>query len=90
MNVLVTLTFEKQTKKLHKNQKRLVDLVIHEIATNPLIGESKKADLLGIYVYKFQMGNRQWLLAYRMLTDDSIKMLLVGPHENFYKNLKRK
>jgi hypothetical protein len=25
-----------------------------------------------------------------MLTDESIKMLLVGPHENFYKNLKRK
>jgi mRNA-degrading endonuclease RelE of RelBE toxin-antitoxin system len=90
MDVFVTLTFEQQTKKLHKNQKQLLDLVIHEIAANPLLGESKKADLIGIYVHKFQMGNRQWLLAYRILTDESIKMLLVGPHENFYKTLKRK
>jgi hypothetical protein len=90
MDVFVTLTFEQQTKKLHKNQKQLLDLVIHEIAANPLLGESKKADLIGIYVHKFQMGNRQWLLAYRMLSDDSIKLLLLGPHENFYKTLKRK
>jgi hypothetical protein len=90
MDVFVTLTFEQQTKKLHKNQKQLLDLVIHEIAANPLLGESKKADLIGIYVHKFQMGNRQWLLAYRMLSDDSIKLLLLGPHENFYRKLKRK
>lgn len=90
MDVLVTLTFEQQAKKLHKNQKQLLDLVIHEIATNPLMGESKKADLIGISVYKFQMGNREWLLAYRIISDESIKLLLVGPHENFYRNLKRK
>ena len=48
MDVFVTLTFEQQTKKLHKNQKQLLDLVIHEIAANPLLGESKKADLIGI------------------------------------------
>ena len=90
MDVLVTLTFEQQTKKLHKNQKQLLDLVIHEIAANPLLDESKNADLIGLYVYKFQMGNRQWLLAYRMLSDDSLKLLLLGPHENFYRNLKRK
>jgi mRNA-degrading endonuclease RelE of RelBE toxin-antitoxin system len=90
MEIFVTLTFEQQTKKLHKNQKEILDHVIHAIAANPFLGESKKADLIGIYVYKFQMGNRQWLLAYRMLSDESIKLLLVGPHENFYRNLKRK
>ena len=90
MDVFVTLTFEQQAKKLHKNQKQILDHVIHAIAANPLIGESKKADLIGIYVYKFQMGNRVWLLAYRIISDESIKLLLVGPHENFYRKLKRK
>ena len=90
MDVFVTLTFEQQAKKLHKNQKQILDHVIHAIAANPNIGESKKADLIGICVYKFKMGNRQWLLAYRMLSNDSIKMLLVGLHENFYRKLKRK
>ncbi|MSX67054.1 MAG: type II toxin-antitoxin system RelE/ParE family toxin, partial [Actinobacteria bacterium] len=34
--------------------------------------------------------NRVWLLAYRIISDESIKLLLVGPHENFYRKLKRK
>ena len=90
MDVLVTLTFEQQTKKLHKNQKHILDQVIRAIAENPDSGESKKADLLGISVYKFLIGNQEWLLAYRILSKNSIKLLLVGTHENFYRNLKRK
>ena len=90
MDVLVTLTFEQQTKKLHKNQKHILDQVIRAIAENPDSGESKKADLSGISVYKFLIGNQEWLLAYRIISDEFIKLLLVGPHENFYRNLKRK
>jgi mRNA-degrading endonuclease RelE of RelBE toxin-antitoxin system len=90
MDVLVTLTFEQQAKKLHKNQKHILDQVIRAIAENPDSGESKKADLSGISVYKFLIGNQEWLLAYRIISDEFIKLLLVGPHENFYRNLKRK
>ena len=90
MEIFVTLTIEQQTKKLHKNQKHILDQVIRAIAENPDSGESKKADLLGISVYKFLIGNQEWLLAYRILSKNSIKLLLVGTHENFYRNLKRK
>ncbi|MFZ9176293.1 MAG: type II toxin-antitoxin system RelE/ParE family toxin [Burkholderiaceae bacterium] len=35
------------------------------------------------------MGQLLCLLAHRMLDGDTIKLLMVGPHENFYRDLKR-
>jgi hypothetical protein len=40
-------------------------------------------------VYKFRMGNLLCLLAYRVLDESTLKLLMVGPHENFYRDLKR-
>ena len=52
-------------------------------------GEAKAGDLVGIWVYKFRLSNEVCLLAYRILDEDSIKLLTFGPHENFYRDLKR-
>jgi len=30
-----------------------------------------------------------YLVAYRILDEETIKLLMVGPHENFYRELKR-
>jgi hypothetical protein len=35
------------------------------------------------------MDHQLCLLAYRVLAEDTIKLLMVGPHENFYRDLKR-
>jgi hypothetical protein len=35
-----------------------------DIVQNPELGEAKKGDLLGVYVYKFDCINRLYLLAY--------------------------
>ncbi|RAZ46133.1 hypothetical protein DP175_09210 [Polynucleobacter paneuropaeus] len=56
---------------------------------DPEIGEAKVGDLLGVYVYKFRLSQQQCLLAYRILDAESIKLLTFGPHENFYRDLKR-
>jgi hypothetical protein len=53
------------------------------------VGEEKVGDLAGIFIYKFKLGNERWLLAYRLVSSREIKILLVGPHENFYRELKR-
>ena len=53
------------------------------------VGEVKVGDLKGIQVSKFKMANQQCLLAYRQLNREFIKLLMVGPHENFYRSLKR-
>ncbi|MBF0354665.1 MAG: type II toxin-antitoxin system RelE/ParE family toxin [Alphaproteobacteria bacterium] len=50
--------------------------------------EAKKGDLAGVYVYKFQCVAQRFLLAYEY--DPATRLLLlVGTHENFYRDLKR-
>ncbi|WP_110339614.1 type II toxin-antitoxin system RelE/ParE family toxin [Nitrosomonas sp. Nm84] len=38
---------------------------------------------------KFVLSNPLILLAYRTIDQDTVKLLALGPHENFYHNLKR-
>jgi mRNA interferase RelE/StbE len=51
-------------KKLHLNQKQPVDDAIKAIVANPKIGEEKKGDLSGVFVYKFKIYRKETLLAY--------------------------
>src|SRR6478609_2081827 len=88
LKIKQTNLFLKQKKKLHANQIAFLDLAIKNISNNPKMGESKKGDLESILVYKFQMANQEYLLAYHCLKD-TITLLSVGMHENFYRNLKR-
>ena len=89
MRVLVTPTFERAVKKLHKLQKAALDEAVRAITSQPDAGETKVGDLAGVQVYKFRMGNLLCLLAYRILDENTLKLLMVGPHENFYRDLKR-
>ena len=83
-----TNAFLRAYKKLHDNQKDAVDQAVAAVVQDPASGDAKKGDLLGVFVYKFNCVNQQFLLAYEY---DPIKrvLLLVGSHENFYRNLKR-
>lgn len=89
MRILITPTFERAVKKLHKQQKSALDEAVRDIIKQPEIGEAKVGDLAGVQVYKFHMGNLLYLLAYRVLDESTIKLLMIGSHENFYRNLKR-
>ena len=89
MRLLVTPTFVRATKKLHQQQKADLDETVRAIGADPEIGEAKIGDLLGIRVYKFRLSNQLCLLAYRILDQDTLKLLTFGPHENFYRDLKR-
>jgi mRNA interferase RelE/StbE len=89
MRLLITASFAKAIKKLHAQQKLDLDAALKLIAKDPIIGEAKVGDLLGVYVYKFRLSQQQVLLAYRIVDQESIKLLMFGPHENFYRDLKR-
>lgn len=89
MKIFVTTTFSRTAKKLHPNQKKALDRAIAEIAKRPGIGDAKVGDLEGIYVYKFKIGTLLYLLGYSYMSEGSIKLLVLGPHENFYRDLKR-
>ena len=90
MRLLVTPTFERTVKKLNRQQKAELDEAVRTIASAPEIGEAKVGDLAGVQVYKFKMIKQLCLLAYRVLDPQTIKLLMVGPHENFYRDLKMK
>jgi len=89
MRLLVTPSFARTVRKLHPRQKADLDAAIRAIASDPGVGEAKVGDLAGIQVHKFRLANQLCLVAYRILDEDTIKLLMVGPHENFYRNLKR-
>ena len=86
--MLQSAIFARAYKRLHKNQKVDVDTAIEVIVKSPEVGELKRGDLAGVYVYKFKSQNQLMLLAYEY--DPLTRMLLLlGSHENFYRDLKR-
>lgn len=89
MRILVTSSFARRAKRLHANQKKSLDKVVKTISADATVGEEKIGDLTGVFIYKFRMGNERWLLAHRLVSAREIKLLLVGPHENFYRELKK-
>jgi hypothetical protein len=88
IQVKQTNTFLRAYKKLHNNQKDAVDRAVADIVLDPAIGEAKKGDLSSVYVHKFDCVNQLFLLAYEYDQTTRV-LLLVGTHENFYRNLKR-
>ncbi|MDX2113561.1 MAG: type II toxin-antitoxin system RelE/ParE family toxin [Alphaproteobacteria bacterium] len=90
MKILQAPKFEKTYKKLQANQRSDVDSAIRKIVENPMIGELKAGDLSHLRVYKFKMAKQLTLIAYQHEKDTLIIILIaVGPHENFYRDLKR-
>jgi len=85
-----TRRFARAYKKLHDNVAADVDAATEVVADNPSVGERKKGDLADLFVYKFRSQNQLYLLGYTV--DDGVRLVYleaVGPHENFYRDLKR-
>lgn len=87
MNIEQKPLFKRTYKKLYKNQLSEVNAAIRLILTDPVIGEEKKGDLAGVRVYKFDVQNQLYLLAYTA-DETTITLLALGVHENFYRDLK--
>ena len=89
MKISYGAQFSRSLKRLHKNQKRALDKAVMAIAANPALGNAKAGDLTGVSVYKFKTNHTRWLLAYRIVSRQEITLLVVGPHENFYRDLRK-
>ncbi len=87
MKILQSRSFERKVKKFTKREKNKMDEQIRRIMDNPLIGSEKKGDLRGIYVHKFKIQTVQYLMAYRFVGED-LELVMIGPHENYYRDLK--
>ena len=80
--------FKRYVKKLPRHFQQVVLDAVEDIVANPAIGESKKGDLEGFRVYRFSMGRQSTLMAYK-IEKDSLILYQTGPHENFYRDLKK-
>ena len=84
-----TRRFARQYKKLHDTVAADVDAAVGAVTNSPLIGDKKKGDLAALYVYKFRSQGQLYLLGYTIGEDLMLIYLeAVGPHENFYRDLK--
>ena len=88
MRIYQSRSFEKKVKKMSKPEKEFLDREIKSIADDPQIGEEKKGDLRGIFIHKFKLKTMNYLLAYRKAGED-LELIMIGPHENYYRELKR-
>ncbi len=89
MRIVQSPQFKKAYKRLHKNQQHDLEPAILAILGAPDIGVLKIGDLAGARVYKFRMVNQLMLLAYRLSYEGTeLELIAVGPHENFYRDIK--
>ncbi len=88
MKIYQSRSFGKRVKKFSRQEKKILDEEIQKIAKDPAVGEEKKGDLRCVYVHKFKIRALQYLLSYRF-TGDRLELIMVGPHENYYRDLKR-
>ena len=89
VKLFTTASFNRAVKKLHGPQKAGLDRAVQQIALDVECGQEKTGDLAGVRVYQFRLTNQLCLLAYRILDHHGVKLLAFGPHENFYRDLKR-
>jgi mRNA-degrading endonuclease RelE of RelBE toxin-antitoxin system len=87
--VLQAPRFGKAKRKLPATAQLEVDEAVKRVVADPLIGEPKVGALRGVRVVKFKVETLQLLLAYQFdAKKNLIEALDVGPHENFYRELK--
>ena len=79
-------------RRFVKKQSLPLQLAIQDgvdgIGDNPGIGEEKKGDLTGFRVHKFRFHQQEYLIAYEVVKSNLI-FVMIGTHENFYRELKK-
>jgi mRNA interferase RelE/StbE len=89
--VLQTRRFARVYKKL-TNAALIADTdaAVATVADNPELGELMKGDLAQLWVHKFRSQGQLYLLGYTR--EEDVRLIYLeafGPHENFYRDLKR-
>lgn len=87
VKILQSRSFQNKVKKISKKEKLSLDAEVNIIVNNPSIGVEKKGDLRGVFVHKFKVKTVLYLLSYR-LKDENLELIMFGPHENYYRDLK--
>ncbi len=87
MRIIQSRTFEKRVRHFRKQEKETLDQQVRKIANDPSIGHEKRGELRGVFVHKFKIHATQYLLSYRMADSVTLELIMIGPHENYYRDL---
>lgn len=86
MKILQSRTFERKVRQLKKQEKKALDQQILKIVNDPKPGHEKRGELRGVFVHKFKIHATQHLLACRFKNRDVLEIIMIGPHENYYRD----
>lgn len=87
--------FAQFVKKASRPLQLEIEIRVAEVCNNPNIGKQKIGDLRQLFVYKFRFNKQEYLMAYQFdhFAEGAkitwIEFYQIGPHENFYSQLKR-
>ncbi|HAJ95328.1 MAG TPA: addiction module toxin RelE [Actinobacteria bacterium] len=88
MKIIQSPLLQRQKKKLHKNQIKVLDNVIRKIIDDPYTGKEKRGALKGVRIHKFHISKQLFLLAYE-IDDEILNLIMIGSHENYYRELQK-
>jgi mRNA interferase RelE/StbE len=90
-HVLLTRTAEKAQKNLDKPLRLKLKAALEGLMVSPRQqGEQLKEPLSTLFAHHVKYQGIEWRIAYQV--DEaarSVVIVMIGPHENFYKSLKR-
>ena len=82
--------FDRIRKRLPSALRTEVDRQVRAICEDPALGKRKRGDLSGVFVHKFRLAGRLYLLAYWVdEKEEVVTLLALGGHEDFYRDLKQ-
>jgi len=87
VKVIQTRLFARKVKKLSTQEKAVLDNEIRRIIADPSIGQEKRGTLKGVFIHKFKIHAIQFLLAYRFRNMQILDLIMLGSHENYYRDL---
>lgn len=91
IDVYESTIFSKQLAKLSEEQLKIVEDEIDKIIDAPELGERKVGDLDYLWVHKFKIEGLLVLLGYSWVEGKlELYLLNIGPHENFYQQIKKR
>lgn len=90
--LIMSIFYKKPFRNFIKKQTRPFQLTVEDeiesISKDPQMGEAKKGDLKGFRVHKFTFQKQQYLIAYKLDSNDII-FYMIDTHDNFYRELKQ-
>jgi mRNA interferase RelE/StbE len=89
-SIFLTRNADKAQRKLDKPLRTLIRDALLKIGKSPQsVGERLSSPLTSVYSHHITYQGKEFRIAYQFFEDqESVMVLLIGPHENFYKKLK--